>query len=32
MHGAWPHPAGLAVLTAYSVAFTAAATRFFRWD
>jgi ABC-2 type transport system permease protein len=32
MHGHWPHPAALAVLAVYTVVFTAAATRFFRWD
>ena len=32
MHGHWPHPAELAVLAACTVVFTAAATRFFRWD
>ena len=32
MRGHWPHPAELAVLAACTVVFTAAATRFFRWD
>ena len=32
MRGDWPHPAALAVLAACTVVFTAAATRFFRWD
>ena len=32
MQGHWPHPAALAVLAVYTVVFTAAATRFFRWD
>jgi ABC-2 type transport system permease protein len=32
MRGAWPHPATLAVLAAYTVVFTVAAARFFRWD
>ena len=32
MRGAWPHPAGLAVLAGYAVVFTVAAVRFFRWE
>ena len=32
MRGAWPHPAGLAVLAGYAVVFTLAAVRFFRWE
>ena len=32
MHGAWPHPSGLAVLAGYAVVFTVAAARFFRWE